>query len=88
MIDRLFQWSGYLSTTLMALGLVTIGMWPDAPWAPLPVYAGLLMLMLTPVSRVLVATTRYLRAGDRLSAALTVSILIVIALSGWAALAH
>lgn len=88
MIDRLFQWNGYLSTALMALGLLTIAAWPRAPWAPLPVYVGLLMLMLTPVSRVLVATARYVQAGDRLSAALTVSILIVIALSGWAAMAH
>jgi uncharacterized membrane protein len=88
MIERLFQWNGYLSSALMALGLVTIAVWPGAPWAPLPVYVGLVMLMLTPVSRVLVATARYLRAGDRLSAALTVSILIVIALSGWAAMVH
>jgi uncharacterized membrane protein len=88
MIERLFQWNGYLSTALMALGLVTLAAWPDATWASWPVYAGLLMLMLTPVSRVVVATVRYLRAGDRLSVALTVSILVVIALSGWAAAAH
>ncbi|MCC7177256.1 MAG: DUF1634 domain-containing protein [Acidobacteria bacterium] len=88
MTDRLFQWNGRLSTALMAVGLVTIGMWPDAPWAAWPVYLGLLMLILTPVSRVVVATARYARAGDRLSALLTVAILVVIALSAWAAAAH
>ena len=88
MIDRLFEWNGYLSTALMAVGLGAIWALPDSPWATLPVYAGLLRLMLTPVSRVVVASIRYVRAGERTSAALTVSILIVIALSAWAAAAH
>jgi uncharacterized membrane protein len=88
MIDRLFAWNGHLSTALMALGLVAIWARPDAPWATLPVSAGLLMLMLTPVSRVIVASARYVRVGDRLSAALTAAILVVIALSAWAAAAH
>ncbi|MGE0461900.1 MAG: DUF1634 domain-containing protein [Vicinamibacterales bacterium] len=88
MIDRLFEWNGRVSTALMAVGLVTIGMWPDAPWAAWPVYVGLLMLILTPVSRVVVATARYVRAGDRLSTLLTAAILVVIALSAWAAAVH
>ena len=45
MIDRLFEWDGYLSTALMAVGLGAIWALPDSPWATLPVYAGLLMLM-------------------------------------------
>jgi uncharacterized membrane protein len=49
------------------------------------VYAALLVLMLTPVTRVIVACTSYLRAGDRVSALLTAGILVVIAVSGWAA---
>lgn len=88
MIERLFQWNGLVSTVLLAVGLVTIGARPDASWATWPVYLGLLLLMLTPVSRVMVATARYVRAGERLSSALTIAILIVIALSGWAAAAH
>jgi len=88
MIDRLLLWNGFLSTALMAAGLITIGAWPATPWATWPVYVGLLLLMLTPVSRVVVASARYVRAGDRRSAALTIAILIVIALSGWAASVH
>jgi uncharacterized membrane protein len=49
------------------------------------VYAALLVLMLTPVTRVIVACTGYVRTGDRVSALLTAGILIVIAVSGWAA---
>ena len=41
--------------------------------------------MLTPVTRVVVACIRYVRADDRLSALLTLGILGVLALSGWAA---
>lgn len=88
MTDRLFEWNGRLSTALMAMGLVTIGMRPEAPWAAWPVYLGLLMLILTPVSRVVVAAARYARAGDRRSTLLTAAILVVIALSVWAAAVH
>jgi uncharacterized membrane protein len=85
MIDRVFLWMGHLCTALMAYGLVASWVAPTARWATWPVYAGLVLLMLTPVTRVMVACTRYLRAGDRRSAALTAAILVVIALSGWIA---
>ena len=85
MIDRLLVSSGYLSTALMVYGLGALAWSPHAYWSSAPVYAGLLILMLTPVARVLIACVRYLRDGDRLSAALTGGILVVIALSAWTA---
>lgn len=85
MIDRLLVLGGYLSTALMIYGLGALAWSPHAYWSTAPVYAGLLILMLTPVTRVVVACARYLRAGDRLSAALTAGILVVIAISAWTA---
>jgi len=85
MIDRLLAWGGYLSTALMIYGLGALAWSPHAYWSSAPVYAGLLILMLTPVARVLIACVRYLRDGDRLSASLTAGILVVIALSAWTA---
>ena len=85
MIERLLGITGHLCTALMAGGVVALAVRPGSRWAAALVYAGLLVLMLTPVTRVLVACARYLRAGDRASALLTIGILVVIALSGWAA---
>ncbi len=85
MIERVFAASGYLSTALMAYGVAALWLHPDSWWAAAVVYVGLVVLMLTPVTRVIVACVRYLRAGDLGSALLTAGILVVIALSGWAA---
>ncbi len=85
MIERVFVSSGYLSTALMAYGVAALWLHPDSLWAAAVVYLALVVLMLTPVTRVIVACSRYLRAGDRLSAMLTAGILVVIALSAWAA---
>jgi uncharacterized membrane protein len=84
-IERVFAASGYLSTALMAYGVAALWLHPDSWWAAAVVYVGLVVLMLTPVTRVIVACVRYLRAGDLGSALLTAGILVVIALSGWAA---
>jgi hypothetical protein len=83
--ERIFAASGYLSTALMAYGVAALWLHPESWWAAAVVYLGLVVLMLTPVTRVLVACVRYLRAGDMGSALLTLGILVVIALSGWAA---
>ena len=85
MIDRLFTVSGHVSTALMACGVAALWLHPDSRGAVMVVHAALLMLMLTPVTRVIVACARYLRAGDWLSALLTIGILAVIGLSGWLA---
>jgi uncharacterized membrane protein len=81
----LFAMSGHLSTALMAYGVAALWLHPDSWWAAAVVYVGLVVLMLTPVTRVVVACIRYLRAGELGSALLTIGILLVIALSGWAA---
>ena len=85
MIERALRAERALSTALMAYGVAALWLHPESWWAAAVVYLALVMLMLTPVTRVVVACTRYLRAGDRLSALLTVGILVVIALSGWKA---
>lgn len=85
MIEHAFRWSGHLSTALLAYGVASLWLHPDSWWAATVVYAGLVVLMLTPVSRVAVACVRYLRAGDVGSALLTAGILLVIAISAWAA---
>ena len=85
MIERALALSGHLSTALMLYGLVALAWSPHAYWSTAPVYAGLLILMLTPVTRVIIACGRYLREGDRMSAALTAGILAVIAISAWTA---
>ena len=85
MIDRIFAVSGHVSTVLMAYGVAALWLHPDSSWAAGIVYGALLVLMLTPVTRVIVACTNYVRDGDRVSALLTAGILVVIAVSGWAA---
>jgi uncharacterized membrane protein len=85
MIERGLVFSGYLSTALMIYGLGALAWSPHAYWSTAPVYAGLLILMLTPVTRVVLACAHYLREGDRTSAALTAGILVVIAVSAWTA---
>ncbi len=87
MIDRLFVWNGHLSTVLMIAGIISSWLWPAQPAAAAPLYVGLLLLMVTPVTRVVVACARYVAEGDRLSASLTAAILVVIALSAWIAAA-
>jgi uncharacterized membrane protein len=84
-IERLFEITGHLSAALMAAGVAALWLYPSAWWAAGVVHLGLVVLMLTPVTRVVVACIRYARADDRLSALLTLGILGVLALSGWAA---
>jgi hypothetical protein len=83
MIERAFSVSGYVSTALMAYGVAALWLHPESWWAAAVVYVAMVMLMLTPVTRVIVACARYLRAGDHRSALLTAGILLVIVVSGW-----
>lgn len=83
MIERAFTWSGYLSTALMAYGVAALWLHPESWWAAAVVYLALVVLMLTPVTRVIVACAGYVREGDRSAALMTAGILLVIAVSGW-----
>jgi hypothetical protein len=85
MIERGFVLAGYVSTALMAYGVAALWLHPDSGWATGVVYIGLVVLMVTPVSRVAVAGVRFVGAGDFGSAMLTLGILAIIAFSGWAA---
>ena len=85
MIERVIALSGHLSTALMAYGVAALWLHPDSGSAAAIVYFGLVVLMLTPVTRVIVACARYLRAGETGSALLTFGILLVLAVSGWTA---
>ncbi|HQZ38400.1 MAG TPA: DUF1634 domain-containing protein [Vicinamibacterales bacterium] len=84
MIERLFVMNGHLYTALLGCGLLARWAWPESGAVLGLLHAGLLLLILTPVTRVVVACARYLRAGDRGSAAMTLAILAVIAFSAWA----
>jgi hypothetical protein len=84
-IERAIAISGHLSTALMAYGVAALWLHPDSWWAAAVVYLGLVVLMMTPITRVIVACRGYLRSGDTGSALLTVGILVVLAVSGWAA---
>ena len=55
MIERALVLSGHLSLALMIGGLGALAWSPHADWSTMPVYAGLLILMLTPVTRVVIA---------------------------------
>ncbi|MEZ5283762.1 MAG: hypothetical protein R2712_02905 [Vicinamibacterales bacterium] len=82
MMARLFVLNGWVSTVLLAAGLAAS--WRPGPaWSVPLLYAGLLLLILTPVTRVLVAGVRYLRAGQHGPASLAGAILAIIALSAW-----
>jgi uncharacterized membrane protein len=82
-IDRLFVLSGYLSTALMIYGVGALIWRPHAFWSTAPVYAGLLILMLTPPARVVIACAGYVASGDRVAALLTAAILLMIVVSAW-----
>jgi hypothetical protein len=84
-IERVIAMSGHLSTALMAYGVAALWLHPDSGSAAAVVYLGLIVLMLTPVTRVIVACTGYIRSGDTGSALLTLGILLVLSVSGWAA---
>jgi len=81
--ERALVASGYVSTALMVYGIGAHVWRPDAYWSTAPVYLGLVILMLTPLARVVIACARYVREGDRVSAALTGAILLMIAASAW-----
>jgi hypothetical protein len=81
MTERFFAWSGHISSVLLAAGVALMWWRPDDVWGAAAVHAGLVVLMLTPVSRVVVACVRFARVGDRGSVVLTLGILGVILIS-------
>jgi uncharacterized membrane protein len=84
-VTRLFRLTGLGTTLLLVAGLVASGLQPGQEWPEQLIHAGLLMLMVTPVTRVVVACVGYVREGDRLSALLTAAILVLVAAGGYLA---
>jgi len=84
-MTRLFAFTGRATTGLLVAGLVTSGLLPGSAWPTQLIHVGLLMLMVTPITRVVVACVGYLREGDRLSALLTAAILMLVAAGGYLA---
>jgi uncharacterized membrane protein len=84
-MTRLFAFTGRATTVLLVAGLVTSGLLPGSGWPTQLIHVGLLMLMVTPITRVVVACVGYLREGDRLSALLTAAILVLVAAGGYLA---
>lgn len=85
-MTRLFALTGQSTTLLLAAGLVASGLLPGRPWPVQLMHVGLLMLMVTPITRVVVACVGYVRDGDRLSALLTAAILVLVAAGGYLAM--
>ncbi len=85
-MTRLFRITGLGTTLLLVAGLVASGLQPGREWPAQLIHAGLLMLMVTPITRVVVACVGYVREGDRLSALLTAAILVLVAAGGFLAM--
>ena len=84
-MSRLFALTGLATTLLLVAGLLASGLWTDRAWPTQLIHAGLLMLMVTPITRVVAACIGYVRDGDRLSALLTAAILVLVAAGGYLA---
>jgi len=77
-LGRVLGAGSALSTALLAVGLLlTIALPGAAATAPI-LSAGLIVLMITPMARVLVATVAYARARDWSSALLAGTVLLVL----------
>lgn len=78
-LGRVLGAGSALSTALLAIGLLlTIAVPAAAATAPV-LSAGLIVLMITPMARVLVATLAYARAGEWSSALMAGTVLLVLA---------
>lgn len=74
----------FSSTALLALGLTLSLMMPGRP-ADLLLDAGLLLLMATPMTRVLISCIEYVRERDWFFAVNAFGVLVVLAVTVWTA---
>ncbi|NUU64885.1 DUF1634 domain-containing protein [Enterobacteriaceae bacterium BIT-l23] len=84
-IALLLSWGSPLSTLLIAAG-IALTLWPLAP-LPLSgsdiVRAGILVLILLPVARVVLMLIGFIRQRDRLYALIAALVLMIIAAGAW-----
>jgi uncharacterized membrane protein len=81
MAERILDWAARASTALLAVGLAFLMARPDSVAGARVVYVGVAALMLTPITRVLLALTRSARLRDSTSVWLAATILTVVAAS-------
>lgn len=74
-VGRLFVVGVTLSAAVLAAGLALFLFAPDAPATGRLLNAGLLVLMATPMLRVLMSVVEYVRMGDWLFASTTLAVI-------------
>lgn len=84
-LGRVLGIGSVISTTLLAAGLLAFFLAPSLPVTGWLLNAGLLLLMATPVARVIVATLGYFLNRDWLFAVLAFLVLAVLTAGVWIA---
>ena len=74
-VGRLFAVGVAVSTSILAVGLALFLFVPDAPAGSRLLDAGLLVLMATPMLRVLLSVVEYVRMGDWFFAGTTLAVI-------------
>jgi uncharacterized membrane protein len=74
-VGRLFTAGVAVSASLLAVGLALYLFLPDAPATGYMLDAGLLVLMATPMLRVLLSVVEYVRMGDWFFAGTTLAVI-------------
>jgi uncharacterized membrane protein len=85
-VGRLFVAGVSVSSALLAAGLALFLLAPDAPAASKLLNAGLLVLMATPMLRVLLSVVEYVRMGDWFFASTTLAVIAELSVTVWSAL--
>ena len=85
-VGRLFVVGVTISATALAVGLAMFLVAPDAPATSRLLNAGLLVLMATPMLRVLLSVVEYARMGDWFFAATTVAVIAELSIAVLSAL--
>ncbi len=85
-VGRLFVVGVAISAALLAVGLAMFLVVPDAPATSRLLNAGLLVLMATPMLRVLLSVVEYVRMGDWFFTATTLAVIAELSVTVWSAL--
>jgi uncharacterized membrane protein len=78
LVGRVLRVGGITSTVVLAVGLLLSLAWPSAPAAGTVLRAGLIILIATPVARVIASVAQYTAERDWLFASLTLAVLAVL----------
>jgi uncharacterized membrane protein len=86
MLGQVLSAGSMISTVLLAIGLALLALAGSAGLAPFALHAGLVVLMATPMMRVLFSLGEYLRRRDWVFVVVTVIVLLELAASVFEAL--